>query len=987
MSTINGRFVRTLLCSASLLAYSAAAHAQQQQAVEEIIVTGTNIRGAEVIGSAVQTISADSIAESGKATLAELLRELPVNFAGGVANSDNNRGGQDTSSAGANLTGGSGVNLRGLGALSTLVLVDGRRVAASGQFGDFVDISNIPVAAIERLEVLQDGASAVYGSDAVGGVVNIILKRNFEGNQTLVRGGTTTEGGGTEFQASHIYGKGWDTGNIVLGYEYNKRSRVQADDRDFNGGNFSDRGGVNWPRYTNRAGTAANIFSGGAAFNGNVAFTVPAGSSGVGLTVAQLQPAAGGFGNNFDPWNDYDILPNMERQSLFANIDQDLTDNLSFHGGVRYTNREGDYRIGNAVIFSNVPSTNPAFITGVTNNFGVVIDERTLRRDVGVDSYALDGGLSYAFADDWNADLSVSYSRENQRRQSNVLRDTNIGERLANGTTAPSSLACSLMGLNRTNIGSIVTPSPAQAFCANLNYATYNPYSTQDLSPQVLDQILGYEDLEFRSWVAQATFKVDGTLAELPGGDMKLAAGVDYREEEISGDLNFNYRSISPLSIPYGATKRKVTSVFGELAVPVVGADNAMPGVYALDLSAAVRHENSDGLGDYKTTDPKLGLRYKPVEDLALRASWGTSFHAPPMRFAYTGPQPVPGGNAIFYANAFYTAPCNTTLVQLNGFTGTPGGPGNCTFTGMVVSGGAGPVLRPETADTWTLGADLTPAAIPGLKLSANYFNLKVKDRLVRITSGTLGGILANYFATGSSPYINNLVFNPNVALTTSLFNDPRFTGLAGPGPTRTPAQVAAIIYATQTNLASLHMDGFDFGFNYAFETADSGDFDVFFNGTLLTKYKVQGVPGGPFDNKLGRYESTGNPVKFKSKQGIGWSGEVLSALANVNYTSGYKCYAGCFVPDATGAPVANTTPIDIGSWTTLDLQFSADLSKVSPILNDAELSFSVLNVFDKDPPFIDTGRIATGNAPEPYDTANHTIIGRSLSLTLTKKW
>ncbi|WBX85148.1 TonB-dependent receptor plug domain-containing protein [Sphingosinicella microcystinivorans] len=189
---------------AAMIAGSAPAWSQEAAIEEElIVVTGTNIRGANVIGSAVQSLSADDIAKTGKATIAELMRELPVNFAGGVGNSDNNRG-QDTSSQGSNLGGGSGVNLRGLGALSTLVLVNGRRVAVSGQFGDFVDISNIPVAAIERIEILQDGASAVYGSDAVGGVVNIILKRKVDGLHALARIGTTTEGGGAEYQGSLV---------------------------------------------------------------------------------------------------------------------------------------------------------------------------------------------------------------------------------------------------------------------------------------------------------------------------------------------------------------------------------------------------------------------------------------------------------------------------------------------------------------------------------------------------------------------------------------------------------------------------------------------------------------------------------------------------------------------------------------------------------------------------------------------------------------
>ena len=950
-----------------------------------VVVIGTNIRGYEVVGSATDVIDSGDIAEQGKATIEDMLRELPANFAGGVAKSDNSRGGQDTSSAGSNLTAGAGINLRGLGSLSTLVLVNGRRVAVSGQFGDFVDISNIPVAAISRIEILQDGASAVYGSDAVGGVVNFVLKRDFEGVEALVRAGTTTQGGGTEFQASAIFGDAWDNGNIVALYEYNRRSHVSADDRNFNGGNFSDRGGVNWPIYTSRAGSAANIFSGGASFSGAVAYTVPAGP-GTGLTVGQLNPAVGGFGNSFDPWAAADILPSMERHSLYVSLDTALNESLDLYGDARFSHREGSYRQGFAANFGTMPSTNPAYIAGNANNFGVLIDDVVLSRDVGVDSYAAQAGLRQDLFGDWVADFTVSYSLEAQSRYSRLPRETNAINRLSSGAVAPSSIACSLMGLNSSNIGSIVSPTLQQSYCASLGYGTWNPYSTQAVSPNVLTQLIGYEDLTFDSQVVQTTAKVDGTLFDLPGGAVKFAAGADYRVEEISGNLNVNYISVTPTSVPYGKTEQRVTSVFGELAIPIVGEGNAIPGIQALDVSLAVRYEESTGLKDFDTTNPKVGFSYEPFDGLKFRGSWGTSFHAPPMRFQYNGRQPVPGGNAIFYANAFYTAPCNTTLVQLNSFSGTPGGSGNCTFTGMIVSGGAGPVLDPETAETWSFGFEFAPEGT-GFRANANLFNIEIEDRLIRITSGTLAGILANYFATGSSPYINNLVFNPSATLVQSLFDDPRFNGLVGPGPTRTPAQIQGIIYATQTNLAALKMEGVDIGLGYTLDTDTMGEFDFYFDGTLVTKYDVQGTPVSAFVDKLGLYESTGNPVEFKSRQGVRWSGGPLDIGISANYVSSYECVAGCFVPSSTGAPVANTAPVKIDSWITVDLQAGYDLSDFGGLFEGSRVTLNVLNALDEEPPFIDTGRVVNGNAPEPYDAANSSIIGRTVAVTISKSF
>lgn len=984
-----------LTLSAGLAAVPAGAQEVVAE-LEQVVITGTHIRGAEVVGNVVQTLDADAIAESGRATVAEILRELPVNFAGGVATTDNNRGGQDTTSAGSNLTGGSGVNLRGLGALSTLVLVNGRRVAASGQFGDFVDISNIPTNAIERIEILQDGASAMYGSDAVAGVVNIILKRDVEGLELLARLGTMTQGGGDEVQLSATWGHGWDSGRVVVGYEYNDRSNVSADDRHFDNGNFSSRGGVNWPIYTNRAGSSANIFSAGAAFNGNVAYMVPPGPA-TGLTQADLLPATGGMGYSFDPWNGWDILPEMERHSVFLTADQDLGGRANLYGSVRYTSRDGAYRTGYPVTYTTLPATSPYFITGVTNNFGVLIDDELTKREVGVDSLGADLGVKFGLGGDWVGDVTVSYSSEEQSRKSQLLRDTNVVERLPNGTFAPSSLACSLMGLNSTNIGGIPAPTPAQTFCAGLNYTAYNPYTSNPLPAAVVSQLIGYEDLTFDSTLAQASAKVDGSLFSIPGGAVKLAVGLDYREEAIDGELDFNYRSINPATVPYGETKRDVLAAYAELAVPLVGAGNSLYLAKELDLSLAVRYEESSGLGDFDSTNPKFGVRWKPVDSLTLRGSYGTSFHAPPMRFMYDGPQPVPGGNAIFYANAFYTAPCNTNLVVLNGFTGTPGAPtGNCTFTGMVVSGGAGPVLKPEEAETWTVGFDFQPVNLEGLRISANYFDLEVENRLVRITSGTLAGILANYFATGSSPYISNLEFRAPgddaasnaefTALAASLMADPRFIGLSGPGPARTPDQIAGVISATQTNLATLRMDGVDISLNYDFSTS-IGDFGLFAFGTWINTYEVQGTPGSAFVDKLGVYESTGNPVEWRTRQGVNYSLGGFDAGFAVNYTSDYACLSGCFVPGPTGAPVGNTSPIKIDDWITVDLRLGYHFDDSSGFLSNSGVVLSVINAFDEEPPFIDTGRVVTGNAPEPYDGTNATINGRSVSLTLTKRF
>ena len=986
---------RTLAGGLSLLALaiSGVLHAQsptedaetQLKSLDAVVVTGTNIRGAEPAGSVVMVIEREQIEQSGKATIGDFLRDLPANFAGGVGMSDNVQGGQDSSVAGSNMTGGQGVNLRGLGALSTLVLVNGRRVASAGQYGDFVDISSIPTNAVSHMEVLLDGASAVYGSDAVGGVVNIILKRSDEGAHTSVRIGTTTQGGGEQQQVGQTWGTLWDGGGLILGYEYNRQANVLATDRDiYNGGDFSDRGGINWRRISGRAGAAANLFSGTAAANGTVIGRVP-GGAGTGLGADDVIAVSDGVGNTHNAWDMVDILPEMKRHSAFFGFEHWIGDSTELYGDLRYSQRRGSYNQGYLGLYGTLGPDNPYFIPGIANNYGVLIDDRPLQREIEADSLSADFGAIFDLGGSWRGEGVVSYSREKQRRNSDVQRNANIYDYLptpAGGLAqAPTAIQCS-QGL---------TPNfsaAAQAYCAGLGYAPFNPWATDALPEQVLSQLIGYEDLSFTSWLAQASFKVDGDLFAMGGGMAKLAAGIDYRRENIGGSLDFNWRSTSAQHEDFGTTERDVGALFAELAFPLISKDNASRFARKLDVSLAGRYERGDGLGDFSTFNPKIGIDFKPTDSLTLRGSWGTSFHAPPMRYAYNGVQPITGGNGAFMRADLYTAPCTTDLVPLNGVTGTPGGAGNCTFTAIVVSGGAGPTLRPEEAETWTLGFNWKPESAPGLFVGANYFNLKIDDRIVRIQAGQLGGILAELFATGNTPYLDSLEINPGLDRVQDLINnDPRYLGQLGAGPVQSAADVAMIVNATQLNLASLKMDGVDFRVEYGFETAAAGWFELFLRGTWLNSYQVKATPASDYVDQLGMYSAVGNPVPLRSLQGVRWNYGNFNAALTMNYVDDYECASGCFRPNAAGAPVAISSPVKIKAWRTYDLNLGYDLSDIGGFFNNARVNFTALNLTDKNPPFIDGGTAANDVLADPYDPANATVIGRTLVLSFDKHW
>ena len=201
------------------------------QRLEEVLVTGTYIRGVPPDSSPLTVYDREEIVRSGVGTVDQFLRKVPQNFA--IVDGATSEGNLNNSESGKNMSRGTAINLRGLGPGATLTLLNGHRLAPSGLDGSFVDVSMIPLSAIERIEVLTDGASALYGADAVAGVVNFILRDDLSGAETGLRYGDTTQGGGTERAITQLFGHSWDTGNGMLLYENYDVDSIRAADRDF----------------------------------------------------------------------------------------------------------------------------------------------------------------------------------------------------------------------------------------------------------------------------------------------------------------------------------------------------------------------------------------------------------------------------------------------------------------------------------------------------------------------------------------------------------------------------------------------------------------------------------------------------------------------------------------------------------------------------------------------------------------------------------
>ena len=639
---------------------------QVAQSEGEILVTGTRIRGSGPVGVSVITLDRSDITKGGFATTQQIVQSIPQNFAGGA---NENTTGLLSAAGNGNVSRGSGVNLRGLGQTSTLVLINGDRPPLGGISGTFADISVIPASAIERVEVVPDGSSAIYGSDAVAGVVNVVTRNNFSGAETSFRIGTA-DGHADEYQASQLIGVRWASGHAVVAYEFYQRGRLEAADRPYITDDLRAFGGPD---------RRSNYASPGTIVAGGRNFAIPSGQNGVGLTAARLTPDTINRGDN---WYGVDILPFQQRHSVFAAMSQVLTETLRFyaHGLATWRKFDPAVRPENDAR-RTVPVTNPFYVDPIGTHLPVGVNY-SFARDLGnqtqhgqVRAYGGTAGLEGSFGR-WTIDAHGTWGR----------------------------LAERYLLLNRVNTARLALA------LADTNPATaYNLFGDgPSTNRATIDSIRGYSDRNYDGIVWSGTVRADGPLFALPAGDVRLAFGGEYREDSYRDGGGVTYVStLTPTAIakaPLPGT-RIVKGHYGELLIPVFGGDASIPGFHRLDLSAAVRTEEYSDFG--KTTNPKLGISWQPFEGLTLRGSYGKSFRAP----TFTELRQDPGSMGYFaYPVADPASP-----------TG---------MSNILVIRGNDPDLTPERATSWTLGADLKPSGLPGFHAGVTWFNVNYRDRI-----------------------------------------------------------------------------------------------------------------------------------------------------------------------------------------------------------------------------------------------------------------
>lgn len=863
------------------------------EVLSELVVTGTQIRGAAPVGANLITINREDIDRAGQATAQQIMLAVPQNFAGGPG--ETTSGQSSRNGAPLNTAMGSGVNLRGLGSNSTLVLINGARPAGGGIAGVFADVSVIPASVIQRVEVLADGASATYGSDAVAGVVNFVMRDRFEGAETRLRY-STADGDARELQAGVLFGRRWSSGRVVAAYEFYDRDALDAADRAFAREDLRPFGGQDYRRTLAAPG---NIVVSGQSF------AIPAGQNGRGLTVAQL---ARGAQNKVDEYVDTDLLPQQRRHSAYLSAQQELGPRTRLFAQALLAQRQFDQRVlGGSQRTVSVPSTN-AFYLNPTGGSGPVSVQYDFRGDLGtphtngkVRAYNTVVGLTQEVGA-WSTTLQGGFARQKER-----YRIDNYGP---NSTALAAALADS---------------NPATAY-----NVFGDPGSTAAATRAA---VAGWSGANSRFDAKSAALRADGPLFSAPAGVVKLAVGLEWRSE------HFQQTSVSFLSgtrptateTAYPGT-RDIAAAYAELRTPIVDEAMSVPGVRRLDLSLAGRVERYSDVGS--TSNPKIGLDWRPLLDLTIRGTYGKSFRAPSFQDLRSGPS-VTG-----YQPVALTDPRSPT--------------GTSTVLALL---GNAPDMRPERATTWTAGLAYTPHYASGLSLSATYYDIDFRDRITNVNANAFNLLIER------NVYADVITDNPSTAVVAAYYASPYLLN-----PSAIPATaITALVDLRNRNLSAVHQKGLDLDIGYRVATS-RGDLTFGLSASKIFSIDQRVTSTSPVVDVVG---TVGNPADIRVRGRASWTEGPWSAGAFVNYIGDYQ--------NQTISPRQQ-----VKAWTTIDAQLAYRAPEGAARLAGLRFALTASNLSDRAPPFVEQRTVLSAIG---YDGEKADPTGRRLAIEVTKKW
>ncbi len=932
---------------------------EKKSVVEEIVVTGSRVRRKDLTTPApVTMISKEQVTASGKVSIGDFLQTLPEQ--GNAINTGVNNGGD----------GSTRVNLRGIGSQYTLVLINGRRMVPGGT-GSSADLSAIPTAAIESIEVLKDGASAVYGSDAITGVVNIIMRRGWSGTEATAYNGTSSRGDGQIWDLNFTSGSSSEAGSVLFNASFYNQRKVMAGDRSFSkipvaydaaAGEYSLGSGtipagrlvgfargVAPPGSTTLWSDLVTAYPNTGSFIQDPTATTYCGPSASGQTTC-WRPYAGaglveydgtGDGYNYAPEN-YLVTP-AQRMSLYASGDTRLGSVARGYFEASYLNRQSGQDLapeplvsdGEGILTSAQNAYNPFGVDLYVRRRLVEFGRRTYRQDL--DTFRLvagvDGTLPEALGPlkGWFWDLNANYGRtQGTETKTGNLFTPNLaaamGPSFNAGTAGSPDWRCGTSAADE-----ILGCVPLNLFGGP---GTITPAMVSGLTFTGVRR----EQNQLASFQANASGELFRLAAERPAG---LAVGYEYRV--LSGSDIYDPVTAAGLTTGNKSSNTKgsytINELYGELVLPVV---SGMTGLEDLEVSAALRWFDYSTLGVGSDSTYKFGGRWRPVRDVTLRGTYGTAFRAPSISDLYLG-------QADNFANV--TDPCRGPTAPAT--CGAAANNGD-TSTQLRSRVGGNPDLKPETAKIYTFGLVIEPSIIKNLSVTVDYYNLSVEHNIATIGEST---ILQRCYDGSAPEYCALITRDPTTHFITSISN-------------------------LNQNVGNLKTAGFDLAVRYALPT-DYGRFRFAFDSNFLQKIDQTLADGTVVHGKntfdlwsLNSFGGTGGTFpSFKFNAGVAWGFKGWGAGVNMRYIGSFhEC--GDSTGDFSGSGlcyVDSTYQRKVDAYQTYDI-FGSYLFPSSA--GKTTIAVGMQNVFDVAPAKIYNG-FASSTDQYTYDQMGRFIYAR----------
>jgi iron complex outermembrane receptor protein len=958
------RMVKKLLSGVSMGALATviagSAQAQPVQTADQpeevtVTATGTSIKGINPVGSTLVSVDAADIKASGAITTDEVLSQIPQ-----LANTFNFQNVEPT----AINIGGVRPSIRYnpaqniVGGAATLILLDGMNMVGISGLATAPDAGFIPTVVLRRVDVMPDGASSIYGANAVTGVINFVTRDTFNGFQANAAVGVAN--GYTAFDASALAGTDWGDGGVYLAFEHKSNTYLLSADRGYTKMNLTSIGG------RDSRGTQCDLANITVAGGKNYALTSTAVPNTPGALAADVTGPFGplnaitnaGSFNRCDTNAQGSLFPKQEQDSFFGQFHQHITDGVEFSTKFLWSTRLDTMLRPGQVAQSTINNTNPYFqsIAGETSqtlqfNFGPYLGTDSYNDFNNAQVFQIVPRLAINLPfGDWQANIVGNYGRSATVGQQRQVNTALLNESMA-----------------QTTIGGVL--SPALVASSGLSGNAVDPYNLSLTNPLLLNEILNTgQYAKAIQHQVQWQLSANGTVFELPGGAVKAALGYQHSWDDYVANWNQNW-PIGQLSgapapgsqLAVARPHRVTESGFGEINVPIVGQGNELPLVHSLTFNASGRIDSYSDFG--QTDNYKLSFAYDPFAALTIRGTRGTSFDAPSLadtsapdtRFIYT-PQ---------------RTSANTNV--------PPGTSAADALRPSIASPGGNPQLGPELGSTWSIGGDFHPTTelgidLTGLDISLTRWHVKFEHQI--------GVLVNNPTVLFSGAFPQFYIINPTLAEIQARYATAGLANIGFPGPDlasafNTPGVNQPYIFydLRRNNLGTDTMEGFDFAFNYTTDIPDWGSVSAGFSGTINSKNITQASASSAIVNIMQYGVPLNNYYAFLSTT----VGPVTGRLS-VQYSPGFN-----LAPTTQAYALYKQTRV--GDFYPINLYVSYDLSGLASWLSNSEVGVTINNIADQDPPVLLSGGSAQSTNGSIGITAWGSTLGRYALFSLSKQF